>query len=125
VNFFYKDGSIPLIHTTKNNLFKTKIVIGSMCHAMHNNEVRGNLFLCSCNHPRLNALKHKINITFKTNPFGSHGRIGEIKPYLHITSKMTPLMLLEFASTSTFSNVNKNETCFPILHHIYVDIARQ
>lgn len=83
-----------------------------MCHIIHNNEVRGNLFPRLCNHPTLNALKHKINITFKTNPFGSHVKIVEAKPYLPITSKMTPLMLSKFASTSTFSNVNKNETCF-------------
>ncbi len=89
-----------------------------MCHIMQNNEIRGNLFPCLCNHPRLNALKHKINITFKTNPFGSHVRIAEAKPYLPITSKMTPLMLSEFASTSTFSNVNKNENVSNFTSHI-------
>jgi hypothetical protein len=85
---------------------------GSMCHIMYNNEVRGNLFPCLCNHLILNALKQKIKITFKTNPFGSHVKIGEAKPYLAITSKLTRLMLSEFTFTSTFSNVDKNETCF-------------
>ncbi len=101
-----------------------------MCHIVHSNEIRGNLFPCLCNHLRLNALKHKINITFKTNPFGSHVRIDEAEPYVPITSKMTPLMLSKFASTSTFLNVNKNETCFQfyitymwILMHYYTSIV--
>jgi hypothetical protein len=55
-----------------------------MCHTVPTNEVNGNLLPCLCNHPKLNALKHLIIITYKaTYQLESHLKIGEASIFAH------------------------------------------